>query len=100
MSQATRTVFDTFEDYRIKSDVSSHSIIFHVHRTTHWDPEGTPVPPLFMWAYLKWDGCFEFRLEDGQVHFCGEREAIGLGRLIAQLYVIAKNELETYRSFD
>jgi hypothetical protein len=53
---------------------------------------------VFLDGTIKWDGCsnWDFHTSDVLIHFCGRRQATGLGRLLDHLYQIAQERLVTY----
>lgn len=53
--------------------------------------EEAEVP--FLKGTIKWDGCCHLNF-DNYIHFCDKQDAIGVGRLIGELYDLAKKMME------
>jgi hypothetical protein len=60
------------------------------------DPTAADV---FLSGSIKWDGCSNWNFDaqqDCMLHFCGVKQASGIGRLMARMYDIAAAEIESF----
>ena len=69
-----------------------------------WHKEGSSCHPdptdnindaeLYLSGSIKWDGCSNWMFENSPYHFCGRDSAINIGKLLENLYNLAKDILK------
>lgn len=47
-------------------------------------------------GFIKWDGCGHFNFGEGYHHVCGSVDALNLGKLMAELFLLARAHISGY----
>lgn len=47
-------------------------------------------------GFIKWDGCGHFNFGEGYHHVCGAAAAVDLGKLLAELFLLARAHIPGY----
>lgn len=119
--QIDRTVAqqDRFEDWLILSEfIAGHDSVldFMVFQVTGQYADGKPSfevaddpacdstadlveAQVFLQGAIKWDGCSNWHFDEQDncmLHFCGARQASGIGRLMERMYDIAAARMPTF----
>ena len=103
MSNAQRTGPDGRPELLAEFTVgkTGSSLVAEIHEVVSWSMENAPLETdLLLSGYLKWDGCANFDLGEGesyQLHTCGRRNAKVIGQAVEFFYDLGMEHLKGWQ---